>query len=127
MKWTGVRNHHMAGQAPLVQCRLKPCLHRAMPHRLEPFTNPPSYLDYTDSLWQTWALSRIVTDIHGRISAVTDAELPEHVKSALEANLPADLDDLLDDAQRSILTADLAKLARLRREAEVESATLRMA
>ena len=55
------------------------------------------------------------------------AELPENVKNALEANLPADLDELLNDEQKSSLTADLAKLARLRREAEVQSAAMRMA
>jgi hypothetical protein len=93
-----------------------------------PFTYPQVVISNNRGFrWQTSAVSRLSSDIHGRISAVTDAELPEHVKSALEARLPADLDDLLDDAQRSILTADLAKLARLRREAEVESATLRMA
>jgi hypothetical protein len=58
---------------------------------------------------------------------VADAELPEDVKSLLEANLPADLDELLNDQQKSSLTADLTKLARLRRDAEVLSATMRMA
>jgi hypothetical protein len=56
-----------------------------------------------------------------------DAELPESVRNALEARLPADLDELLSDAQKSNLAAELAKLARLRREAEVQSATMRMA
>jgi hypothetical protein len=56
-----------------------------------------------------------------------DAELPEHVRQALEESLPEDLNDLLDDVQKSRLNADLAKNARLRREAEIQSATLRMA
>jgi|GEM_PF-3832521 len=58
---------------------------------------------------------------------MADAELPEDVKNALEAKLPADLDELLNDEQKSNLTADLAKLARLRREADVQSAAMRMA
>ena len=56
-----------------------------------------------------------------------DAELPESVKNVLKANLPADLDELLSDVQKSTLTAELANLARLRREAEVQSAAMRMA
>ncbi len=68
-----------------------------------------------------------MTHSDGRISVMPATELPDSVKSALQANLPADLEELLDDEQKSNLTADLAKMARLRREAEVQSAAMRMA
>jgi hypothetical protein len=64
----------------------------------------------------------------GRTSVLPDdAELPSFVKDALAASLPADLDELLSDQEKSSLSADLDNLARLRRDAEVGSATLRMA
>jgi len=83
--------------------------------------------DFVISPWQSQVSLRLVTDSQGRMSVMADAELPQEVKSALEATLPADLDELLNDEQKSSLTADLAKLARLRREAEVQSAAMRMA
>lgn len=56
-----------------------------------------------------------------------DAELPGYAKDALASSLPTDPDELLTEDQRSTLSADLDSLARLRRDAEMASATLRMA
>jgi len=56
-----------------------------------------------------------------------DPALPDDAKESIAAALPADPDDLLSDDQKSSLAADLAKLARLRREAEIASASLRLA
>ena len=55
-----------------------------------------------------------------------DAEPPDY-EHILAAALPSNPNDLLTDEQKSGLSADLAKLARLRREAEIASATLRLA
>jgi hypothetical protein len=56
-----------------------------------------------------------------------DAVLSEHARSTMAASLPGDPNELLTDEQKSSLSADLAKLARLRRDAEMVSATLRLA
>ena len=56
-----------------------------------------------------------------------DTLLSVHAKDTMAAALPADPNQLLTDEQKSSLSADVAKLARLRREAEMTSATLRLA
>jgi hypothetical protein len=56
-----------------------------------------------------------------------DPEFPGYAKDALASSLPADPDELLSEQQKSTLSADLDSLARLRRDAEMASATLRMA
>lgn len=56
-----------------------------------------------------------------------DAFISDHAKETMRASLPADPNDLLTEDQKSTLAADLAKLARLRRDAEIASATLRLA
>lgn len=56
-----------------------------------------------------------------------DAEFPAYAKDALASSLPTDPDEMLSEAQKSNLSADLDGLARLRRDAEMASATLRMA
>lgn len=74
------------------------------------------------------SLPRLPLSQSGRIFVLSDdSELPDFVKNALEASLPADLDDLYSDQQKCTLSVDSEKLARLRRDAEVVSATLRMA
>ena len=56
-----------------------------------------------------------------------ESELPDYAKDSMAASLPSDPDELLTDQQKSSLSADLAKLARLRRDAEMDSANLRLA
>jgi hypothetical protein len=54
-------------------------------------------------------------------------EQPPTYEQLLAATLPSDPNELLTDEQKSDLNADLAKLARLRREAKTASASLRLA
>lgn len=60
----------------------------------------------------------------GTVPGKTEPPDYEHI---LVVALPSNPNDLLTDEQKSGLSADLAKLARLRREAEIASASLRLA
>lgn len=68
-----------------------------------------------------WQLGRLRASRMGEVD-----ELPEEAKTTIESSLPTDPNELLSEEQRSSLSSDLAKLARLRREAEASSATLRL-
>jgi hypothetical protein len=56
-----------------------------------------------------------------------EAVLPRLSTNDTTAQLPSDPNDLLSAAEHHELTEDLAKLADLRRDAETESASLRLA
>jgi len=88
---------------------------------------PPS-LRGLGSLRGFCSCHRLVARSRGRTETVPeDTELPGYAKEALASLLPADPDELLSEQQKSSLQADLDSLARLRRDAEMASATLRMA
>lgn len=114
------RHHCRGGDWP----DYEPCVSARPADRIQ---RPVVTSDFIASLDLDKSSFRLMRQGRGRISAMGDAELPEHVRQALEESLPEDLNDLLDDVQKSRLNADLAKNARLRREAEIQSATLRMA
>ena len=56
-----------------------------------------------------------------------EAVLPQLSTDDTTAQLPSDPKELLSPAEHQELTADLAKLAQLRRDAETASASLRLA
>jgi hypothetical protein len=56
-----------------------------------------------------------------------EAVLPRLSTDDTTAQLPSDPNKLLSPAEQQELTEDLAKLAELRRDAETESASLRLA
>lgn len=58
---------------------------------------------------------------------MADAVLPKLSQNSTTSQLPSDPTDLLTSDQRKELTDDLFRLARLRRDAETSSASLKLA
>lgn len=68
----------------------------------------------------------VVPDVEKR-TPMPEQVLPKVTKDEMSRLLPADPTKLLTDAQRKELEDDLARLARLRRDAEATSGSLRLA
>lgn len=80
-----------------------------------------------DRSWAGCCDLRCDIDTETRRRPMSETVLPHLFIDHATAQLPSDPNDLLSPAEHEALADDLAKLARLRRDAETASASLRLA